>query len=375
MDSARRRNFLRIVAGTGALGLAGCNTLNSGDGNETPAANPVPDNADFEFDYAGGEVTVEYVGSDPIPADQLIVQSSDEEQVRWYELGSTSTSSDGDVTVGNTATIGSAVLNWPSEVEQSEIVRVVYMNSDGSPTTLARFEPEEGVSGTSRETETPTDAPAEISAIPEFRLDDSLPSRFENGAVTRSSTDSAVGNYAWRFDGSSQILTDYVWREAEQSGTLCTWVYIPASETDNENNRCILSAHDGGSYADYNGEILGLFQFGEGDGVGLYRRTQNDSIAVRTTDFPTDEWFHLASVIDTSRNEVRTYIDGQLRDSAPDIDFDDMEQEPVFGIGAQYRQSGNDYDIRRYFVGRLDDVQIYEEPLSKEDIHLLIERR
>jgi len=225
------------------------------------------------------------------------------------------------------------------------------------------------------EAEVSVTIPRELSAEPEFRLNDNLSQSLTNDGVGRQSNNAAVGDYAWDFDGESHILTEYVWERVDQSGTLCAWVYIPSEETNNESSRDILGSHDGGSYADFNGEILTLSQSGNGDGVGIFRRTQENKIAVRTTDFPTGEWFHLAGVID-AQNEVRVYVNGELRDSSSDIEFDDMEQEPVFAIGAQYRQRGSSsHDIRNHFVGQLDDVQLFESVLTAEEIDTLVARK
>lgn len=153
MDSSRRRHVLRLVAGVGTAGLAGCSTSpgellgQSQDGSAEPADTatptpvPVPQSADFEFEHTEGSLTIRHAGDDPIPAGRLVVRSSDGTRVRWNELGSTAVREDGTVSAGDTARIGSSVLNWPDSVGGSETVRVVFMTESGSPTTLAKYVP------------------------------------------------------------------------------------------------------------------------------------------------------------------------------------------------------------------------------------------
>lgn len=149
MDSSRRRRFLQAGVSVSALVLAGCSQSptelidkRQGDTNTTMSSStPVPEQASFSFDYSSGSLTIRLTSEGPIPASNLVVRSSEGTQVRWHELGSTAVPASESVTSGDTATIGSSVLNWPSEVSQSETIRTVFMSDGGSPTTLATFEP------------------------------------------------------------------------------------------------------------------------------------------------------------------------------------------------------------------------------------------
>jgi serine/threonine protein kinase len=264
-----------------------------------------------------------------------------------------------------------------------------WFSQTGENTSSSDRDPNNGGIGTNGGSENPDGGETEgnqggevnadgnvTSAEPVFILDDELPEGFENEGATRTSRNPPVGDYAWSFDGDSYIRTNYVWGggQTDHSGTLCTWVYIPSSETNNDGSRQLLGAHDGGSTGDFDGEILGLIQFGGGDGVGIYKRIASESRSVRTSDFPVNEWFHLAAVIDKSQEEIRTYINGELVSSSSDFDLGDMEQEPVFAVGAQGKISYGDYEFNSRFVGRLDDVRIYEEALTAEEIQNLVNR-
>lgn len=153
MDSPRRRRFLQAGVGVSALALAGCSQLPSeltGDRQGEPpgetdtttsSSTPVPEHASFSFDYSSGSLTIRLTSDGPIPASNLVIRSSEGTQVRWHELGSTAVPASESVMPGDTATIGSSVLNWPSEVSQTETIRAVFMSDGGSPTTLATFEP------------------------------------------------------------------------------------------------------------------------------------------------------------------------------------------------------------------------------------------
>ena len=168
--SLRRRAFLGTTLSTTIVGVSGCLRLGGADSNtetatnaptetpiDTPAETPtdtptdtpsetpqsvqVPEDASFSFDYSGGSLTIRLMDGGPIPAANLVVQSSDGTEAHWHELGSTAVPASGSVTSGDTATIDSSVLNWSRSVEQSETVRLVFLLEEGSPTTLDMFAP------------------------------------------------------------------------------------------------------------------------------------------------------------------------------------------------------------------------------------------
>ena len=168
MNSPRRRKFLQAVTGISAVGVAGCLRMGGGDSTETADPTPtesttttpertatpsetetpgservtVPDDANYTFEYTDGAVTVEQTSPSTVPAQYLVIQSTEGTRVRWDKLGSTSVRADEVVTAGETARIGASVLNWPDTIGSSETIRVIFEAPDGgSPTTLATFEP------------------------------------------------------------------------------------------------------------------------------------------------------------------------------------------------------------------------------------------
>lgn len=184
-----RRALLRALAGVGTVGLAGCGAFNNvkvtpeDNGDETPdsqtetptvqptESTPTPPTAvTFEFSYTGEVVRIEHAGGPPISATDLVIQHANRE-IMWYELGSTTTTENGEITEGDVATLGPDVLNWEAEIDDSGIVRLVFFSSGGSPTTLATYEPRLGVSETPTETpvQTATPAPsADVLFLDEF---------------------------------------------------------------------------------------------------------------------------------------------------------------------------------------------------------------
>lgn len=211
MDSSRRRRFLQTVAGISTIGLAGCSLFSSeqpGENQEeppeitdtptsTPTSTPVPvpDDASFSFDYSGGSLTIRLTSGGPIPASNLVIRSSGGTQVRWHELGSTAVPASGSVTSGDTATIGSSVLNWPNAVEQSDTIRVVFVTEGGSPTTLGMYEPSATETPTETSDDTPTETPEDT--------DERVALSFESGTVGSSSLPSPW--YIIRDSGSVSI--------------------------------------------------------------------------------------------------------------------------------------------------------------------------
>ena len=203
-----------------------------------------------------------------------------------------------------------------------------------------------------------------------FRLDDQLPTEFRNDGVARRAGDAPVGSHAWAFD-DSYIRTDYVWGENDHDGTLAAWVYVPATETNNDRDRDILSAHDDGQTGNTRFAQLGLRQRSDGAGVALVKSKVRADAAVPTAaDFPVDEWFHLAGVVDKAAGAVRLYRDGQLEATESDIDIT-MEQEGVFAVGARAKNRAGNYIFDRRFAGRLDDVRAYDRALDDAEIAAL----
>lgn len=185
MKPSRRRDFLRAAVGSGVIVLSGCSAF-SGSGSDTAdptvsentntgAQDDGPEatenevgpvySADFESESSDGTVTIEHVGGDPIPADQLVIRYSDVE-VRWHELGTTDLSAGGTITQGDTASIGPAVSNWPADIDRAKIIQVVFVNSQGLQILLATFETGERVGEpageTAEEAETVAESETEV---------------------------------------------------------------------------------------------------------------------------------------------------------------------------------------------------------------------
>jgi hypothetical protein len=186
MKQSRRRDFLRAAVGSGVIVLSGCSAL-SGSGSD--AVDPaVPENtdlgvqddgseetepdfgpvyrADFESESSDETITIEHVGGDPIPADQLLIRSSDAE-VRWHELGTTDLSAGGTITRGDTASIGPSVQNWPADIDQSKLIQVVFVNSEGLQILLATFETDERVGEPAGETAQEAETVADSETVVE----------------------------------------------------------------------------------------------------------------------------------------------------------------------------------------------------------------
>lgn len=164
MLNGRERFSRRELLSTGlvgtTVGFTGCLRMGEGEGQTTTRTGLAEyDDVMFAFEYSDGSLTIRHTGGGSIPAGNLVIRSSEGTQVRWHELGSTAVPASGTVTARDEATIGASVLNWPTAVEQSETIRVVFVSEDGSPTTLATFEP----TGTETPAETTQDAETETT--------------------------------------------------------------------------------------------------------------------------------------------------------------------------------------------------------------------
>ncbi len=80
-------------------------------------------------------------------------------------------------------------------------------------------------------------------------------------------------------------------------------------------------------------------------------------------------WHHFAAVYDGDANECRLYYDGTLPAGGTlgGVSDVDIQNEPVT-IGRGYNKAGYD---GRHFKGQLDDIRIYDRPLTQEEVTVL----
>ncbi|MFB6071154.1 MAG: hypothetical protein ABEJ76_09035 [Halanaeroarchaeum sp.] len=145
-----RRKLITAGATAAIIGTSGCtaeiDALGSGSSTTKPSVDAsIPTKERFRFDYlaSSNRVKITYLGGTRVVAGTLWIQSaSDGTKVNWPQLGSTSSAADEPLTRGDTAVIGKGVLHWPTNVDRSDTIRLVYREGD-APTTIARFSPPE----------------------------------------------------------------------------------------------------------------------------------------------------------------------------------------------------------------------------------------
>ncbi len=100
-----------------------------------------------------------------------------------------------------------------------------------------------------------------------------------------------------------------------------------------------------------------VYRLWVGDSTGDLRAISSDATYTDT------EWHHVAGVREGQTNAL--YVDG-VRQSAP-LDSAFVNTDQYFHLGKQYTQSTD-----RTYIGVIDDVRLYDEALTDEDIASLI---
>jgi hypothetical protein len=207
--------------------------------------------------------------------------------------------------------------------------------------------------------------PSRSSLVAEYPLDgdalDASGNGFDGSVTNQGSfVDGAVGR-AVSFDGSDG--------------------YVAVPDADG------LDGFDGGltvsAWANFSGTGDAANTLVRKEGAYILQRTSDDDVsfavwsdggltdwkAARTRAFgPADygTWFHLAGVFDPTGPEYRLYLDGTLVDSASTTATGvDASAEPLTLGG---------YDTVFSLDGRLDEVRVYERPLTSTEVAVLATR-
>jgi hypothetical protein len=91
----------------------------------------------------------------------------------------------------------------------------------------------------------------------------------------------------------------------------------------------------------------------------------NPDLSVNSkADVVTGEWTHVAAVRDTTAAQISIYIDGKLDNTVAHSNSGPLDAQAVLAIG------GNTLDVR-YYTGLLDEVKIYDVPLTAAEVGVL----
>lgn len=164
---------------------------------------------------------------------------------------------------------------------------------------------------------------------------------------------------AYQFDGSSSYVDPGQLDVGTGSITVSAWVYFDALTPDDT----ILGAFDSASselLSLKNNESNGQWQFT----VGVFNGNLVTAETTAGSGSPaTGQWYHVAGVADKTSGEVRLYVDGTEVATASGTIGDYTNASSVF-IGARSSDGTPD----RYFGGRIEEVRVYDRPLSRLEV-------
>ena len=196
-----------------------------------------------------------------------------------------------------------------------------------------------------------------------------------SGNVAGELTDKSVegtffGDPKWGFDGEHRGvlvfdgIDDYVFIDGHFNlpvYTMAVWFRVDGGS----GSRDILSAYATGVQHGILLELQGggtlrylhRYPLGTGGGTNIYTTTTYDDGA----------WYHAAMV--KSENKITLFINGEEVDSTGDI----SEFNPGDTFGVALGVLDDERGLARLFPGAMDDVRIYDRPMSAEEIQAIMQ--
>ncbi|OSY38302.1 hypothetical protein BG653_06177 [Streptomyces platensis] len=208
----------------------------------------------------------------------------------------------------------------------------------------------------------PLDEPADAKQVTGHG--DVMPAALHGGAEPGKA---GVAGNALTLDGKDDHASvDAAHFNTERSYAVTAWARV----TDATRNQTIV-AQDGGFLSSF------YLSYEASGGLWSARLATKDATDGNVTQqriaskrkAAIDKWAHLAAVHDTIDNTVSLYVNGILQGStsAPQAWYGDGALQ----IGrALYRGSYTDY-----LTGQIDDVRVFDRPVSEGEIHQLVQRR
>ena len=182
-----------------------------------------------------------------------------------------------------------------------------------------------------------------------------------NGAITNATyTAGKVGNYALDFNGSNAYV-EVPNNALLVPNTIGISMWFKARESQVTNADLLDKGHGSGSAPYHAGYV---FQYaGSTSEIGVIYGTGIPFAFAETGEgYRDDTWHHLAANL--GQDAVEVYVDGDLVESGP-------------GFGPIVQNDSNLYfgrhrTLGRYFNGLLDEIRIYDGPLSQDDVDDLV---
>jgi len=174
-------------------------------------------------------------------------------------------------------------------------------------------------------------------------------------------TESKVGNYAAVFNGLSSYIqfpetyfgntfSVLAWVYPDEPHTICTVI----------NNRLAGHAQDGFDFYINNPWITdadGSLFFDTGNGTDAGNANISGNVV------PTNEWHHIAAVVNKAAGKINLYIDGRLTLEHADI-RNDFNTLSVWRFGSSINSAN-------YFKGRMDDIRVTSNLLTTIEIQYI----
>ena len=180
------------------------------------------------------------------------------------------------------------------------------------------------------------------------------------GPATWGNAVGLTGNGSWQLDDAESAEL----YNLTNNFTVAAWVYkdslITKSGANNSMSRVI------GDDVGWDGDAWS-FGIDSATGSNVLFFTKNGVVDIRATSavIPNNQWVHIAAVV-SSATGVEFYIDGQLAQTSGNTAAVKVGND-VFGIGRGY---GNGEG--QYWPGNIDEVRVYNTPLTGTEIEALL---
>jgi hypothetical protein len=206
------------------------------------------------------------------------------------------------------------------------------------------------------------------SIIHRWRFDEGTGSSVEDSIGSNNGTvgggtswgEGQVGTYSGDFDGVDSVVVCSGVANMTENYSATAWIKTTTSAEGAIIGKNVLGDRSWVLMVTSGGKALAALQLAGGGVVG--------TLITSTSDVNTGDWIHVAFT--RAGDVIKLYIDGVLEDSSSDSKalFNDSTTGD-FQIGRQ-EPSGT----TRYFNGLIDDVRIYNEPLTDEEVLYLATR-
>ncbi|MBI1825447.1 MAG: LamG domain-containing protein [Planctomycetes bacterium] len=141
-----------------------------------------------------------------------------------------------------------------------------------------------------------------------------------------------------------------------------TWVQTTLVQND---NTVVVGKHDAGSFDGYMMRLnRDTANYGEDGKASFYQSNSQANTAVSTTTVTDGHWHHVLATY-TLGESLRLYVDGQLESTLP--------SQTIVANNAPFLVGGVLFfgTLTNFFTGLVDEVQIYDYPLSAEQVQFL----